>query len=121
MGRKKSRRALRASKQVKSSEASDCHEGKRLDDLLTKIRKSIELANLSKGELPHQIWIKQHFAVGVNDVTRVLERMPPGDSQVDSTLECSSSSDRVRRRAPLVPLQVTFNYLKTQKIFIFKM
>ncbi|KAJ4956356.1 hypothetical protein NE237_013139 [Protea cynaroides] len=37
--------------------------------------KVIELEKLSKGALPEKIWIKQQFSIGVNDVTRVLERM----------------------------------------------
>ncbi|KAM7277174.1 hypothetical protein ACFE04_019040 [Oxalis oulophora] len=39
----------------------------------------IELAKCADGNslLPDKFFIKQQFAVGVNDVTRVLERMPP--------------------------------------------
>jgi hypothetical protein len=48
-------------------------------------------------------------AIGVNDVTRVLERMPAAAAATHST-DSSSEAQTVpgRRRAPLVPLQVTF-------------
>ncbi|XVF80391.1 hypothetical protein PTKIN_Ptkin15bG0066800 [Pterospermum kingtungense] len=32
---------------------------------------------LAENSLPKKVWLKQQFAIGVNDVTRVLERMAP--------------------------------------------
>ncbi|OMO64136.1 Ribosomal protein L7Ae/L30e/S12e/Gadd45 [Corchorus capsularis] len=56
----------------------DCYEGERLVDVLNSIRRGIESARLLAGNsLPEKIWLKQQFAIGVNDVTRVLERMAP--------------------------------------------
>ncbi|KAL0306257.1 UNVERIFIED_CONTAM: hypothetical protein Sradi_6043000 [Sesamum radiatum] len=37
----------------------------------------IESARASDATLPLKFWIKQQFAVGVNEVTRAIERMPP--------------------------------------------
>ncbi|XP_072960114.1 uncharacterized protein [Typha angustifolia] len=97
---------LKAAQETKvstlSSTSSKSYEGDRLDDLLLKLGESIETAKASKGELPEKIWIKQQFAVGVNDVTRVLERMPQGNS---SGLPNEEPINSAMRRAPLVPLQ----------------
>ncbi|XP_064977155.1 uncharacterized protein LOC135619246 isoform X2 [Musa acuminata AAA Group] len=62
-------------------------------------RNSPKLTKLSKGELPEKIWIKQQFSVGVNDVTRVLERM------VEAETGCQSNEQPKNSKAPLVPLQ----------------
>ncbi|XP_020575745.1 uncharacterized protein LOC110021552 [Phalaenopsis equestris] len=106
MGRKKkSRRSLGTSKEVQEQEIVDAYEGQRLDGLLEVIWRSIELAKLARGELPDKIWIKQQFAVGVNDVTRLLERMPLGETARDAH-EISCSSNNSIRRSTLVPLQV---------------
>ncbi|TYI00223.1 hypothetical protein ES332_A11G118300v1 [Gossypium tomentosum] len=54
----------------------DCYEGKRLIHVLESIRRGIESARaLAGNSLPEKVWLKQQFAIGVNDVTRVLERM----------------------------------------------
>jgi hypothetical protein len=55
--------------------------------------------------------LQQQFAIGVNDVTRVLERMPAAAAAAATHSTDSSSEAQTvpgRRRAPLVPLQVTF-------------
>lgn len=64
----------------------------------------MEVARSSRGGLPEKIWMKQQFAIGVNDVTRVLERMPPAATHSG---HCSSEAltSTALRRAPLVPLQ----------------
>ncbi|RHN43669.1 putative 50S ribosomal protein L30e [Medicago truncatula] len=55
-----------------------CYEGKHLTNLLQSILRGVESArHLDGSSLPEKIWIKQQFAIGVNDVTRVLERMKP--------------------------------------------
>ncbi|KAG6644865.1 uncharacterized protein LOC122318736 isoform X1 [Carya illinoinensis] len=60
------------------SENQDCYEGERLASLLNSIRRETETARLLDGNsLPEKIWFKQQFSIGVNDVTRVLERMAP--------------------------------------------
>lgn len=82
----------------------NCYEGERLDDLLLKLRRSIEAAKQSKGNLPEKIWIKQQFAVGVNEVTRVLERMSEKEVGACSTGEITNKAIR-NRPAPLIPLQ----------------
>jgi hypothetical protein len=53
--------------------------------------------------------LQQQFAIGVNDVTRVLERMPHSVTASHS-IQRSSEAPTVssRRQAPLVPLQVNF-------------
>ncbi|XP_058732286.1 uncharacterized protein LOC131603862 [Vicia villosa] len=56
----------------------NCYEGEPLTNLLQSILRGIESArHLDGSSLPEKIWIKQQFAIGVNDVTRVLERMKP--------------------------------------------
>ncbi|XVE77394.1 hypothetical protein DITRI_Ditri13aG0059000 [Diplodiscus trichospermus] len=56
----------------------DCYEGERLVHVLKSIKRGIESARLLAGNsLPDKVWLKQQFAIGVNDVTRVLERMAP--------------------------------------------
>lgn len=101
--KKKSRRPLEASNKAHDQAIADIYNGQRLDDLLAKIWRSIELAKSSKGELPDKIWIKQQFAIGVNDVTRLLERMPQGDTVLDAhEISCPGKS---MRRSSSVSLQ----------------
>ncbi|KAK7344333.1 hypothetical protein VNO77_13809 [Canavalia gladiata] len=57
---------------------NNCYEGERLTNLLQSIQREIKSArHLDGSSLPEKIWLKQQFSVGVNDVTRVLERMKP--------------------------------------------
>ncbi|XP_022734150.1 uncharacterized protein LOC111287738 isoform X3 [Durio zibethinus] len=43
------------------------------------MNRGVESARaLAGNSLPEKVWLKQQFAIGVNDVTRVLERMAPG-------------------------------------------
>ena len=51
-------------------------EGDRLTRFLHSIRKQIESHRDSDKSLPEKLWLKRQFAVGVNEVTRILERMP---------------------------------------------
>ncbi|XP_021280334.1 uncharacterized protein LOC110413727 [Herrania umbratica] len=56
----------------------DCYEGERLVRVLKSIQRGVESARVLAGNsLPEKIWLKQQFAIGINDVTRVLERMAP--------------------------------------------
>ncbi|CAN1762454.1 hypothetical protein LINPERHAP1_LOCUS8377 [Linum perenne] len=54
-------------------------DGEPMAALLKSIRRGVESAKLENGgdSLPHKFWLKQQFAIGVNEVTRVLERMSP--------------------------------------------
>ncbi|XP_068663275.1 uncharacterized protein [Aristolochia californica] len=83
MAKKKSRKVLEASKlgsAVQENHSKTVHyEGERLAALLQRLLGEIETAKLKKGSLPEKIWIKQQFSIGVNDVTRILERMPPAE------------------------------------------
>ncbi|KAK6157652.1 hypothetical protein DH2020_011900 [Rehmannia glutinosa] len=54
-----------------------CFEGEKLSRFLKSIQREIESARAVDASLPQKFWIKQQFAVGVNEVTRSLERMPP--------------------------------------------
>ncbi|XP_047962983.1 uncharacterized protein LOC125207617 [Salvia hispanica] len=54
-----------------------CFEGETLARFLKSVQREIESARIVDETLPLKIWIKQQFAVGVNEVTRGLERMPP--------------------------------------------
>nr|AGT16319.1 ribonuclease P [Saccharum hybrid cultivar R570] len=105
----KKRKSLNPDNSLKDSEqvlASDFIRGDDLDDLLSKLVSSVESAKASRGGLPEKIWMKQQFAIGVNDVTRVLERMPHSVTASHST-QRSSEAPTVsgRPQAPLVPLQ----------------
>ncbi|KQK15025.1 hypothetical protein BRADI_1g20180v3 [Brachypodium distachyon] len=48
--------------------------------------------------------MKQQFSIGVNDVTRVLERMPAAAAS-HSGCSIEALTGKALRRAPLVPLQ----------------
>ncbi|VVB06952.1 unnamed protein product [Arabis nemorensis] len=55
---------------------SDYYEGERLIHLLGLIQRGIETSKLlNVNSLPEKIWLKQQIAIGINEVTRVLERM----------------------------------------------
>ncbi|PWA69217.1 50S ribosomal protein L30e-like protein [Artemisia annua] len=73
------------------------YEGESLLYLLNSIKREIKLARLKDESLPHKIWLKQQFSIGVNDVTRVLERMPPVIGSVIATPQnatfCSRNSE----------------------------
>eukprot|EP00252_Welwitschia_mirabilis_P012217 TRINITY_DN2712_c0_g1_i2.p1 TRINITY_DN2712_c0_g1~~TRINITY_DN2712_c0_g1_i2.p1 ORF type:complete len:189 (+),score=33.15 TRINITY_DN2712_c0_g1_i2:141-707(+) len=47
-----------------------------LDSVLDKLSAAIKAEEESRGDTRFNIWIKQRFSVGINDVTRSLERMP---------------------------------------------
>nr|KAJ0194872.1 hypothetical protein LSAT_V11C700384480 [Lactuca sativa] len=53
--------------------------------------RELKLARLSDESLPHKIWLKQQLSIGVNDVTRVLERMPPLHGSLSSPTESSNA------------------------------
>lgn len=54
-----------------------CYEGESLAQLLKLIKSEIDSARNLDNTLPEKVWIKQQFSVGVNEVTRALERMRP--------------------------------------------
>ncbi|KAJ3678274.1 hypothetical protein LUZ60_002077 [Juncus effusus] len=70
---------------------SICCEGDQLEALLIKLQRSLELAKASNGEISDKIWMKLQFAIGINDVTRVLERMTLPDS--NSNIKSNSNSN----------------------------
>ncbi|KAG9459974.1 hypothetical protein H6P81_004482 [Aristolochia fimbriata] len=80
MAKKKSRKVIEASKvgnAVNEEHSSRItYSGESLTILLKRLSGEIETAKLTSGPLPEKIRIKQQFSIGVNDVTRVLERMP---------------------------------------------
>ncbi|KAJ1425595.1 Ribosomal protein L7Ae/L30e/S12e/Gadd45 [Sesbania bispinosa] len=86
---------------------NNCYEGERLTNLLQSIRRGIESArHLDRSSLPEKIWLKQQFSIGVNDVTRVLERMKPfaeveGPAQLLPLIKSN-------HKAPCVKLQAVF-------------
>ncbi|KAL4018558.1 hypothetical protein IC575_022156 [Cucumis melo] len=67
---------------LQSKPYEDSYEGERLDELLLSIQREIKTARgLNAESLPEKFWLKKQFAIGVNEVTRALERMTPcGDS-----------------------------------------
>ncbi|KAK4372390.1 hypothetical protein RND71_007774 [Anisodus tanguticus] len=63
--------------------------------LTTPSRREIATARKSDIVLPEKIWYKQQFSVGVNEVTRVLERMPPTLANERSSLSAKLHSTRL--------------------------
>ncbi|XP_058083463.1 uncharacterized protein LOC131231320 [Magnolia sinica] len=105
MRKKKFQKNLESSKASSAPHellATHCYEGEGLAALLKRLEREVESAKLSKGTLPEKIWIKQQFSIGVNDITRVLERM--ASAEVESSAQ-ESTAVRSGRKAPLVPLQ----------------
>ncbi|KAL3819340.1 hypothetical protein ACJIZ3_005245 [Penstemon smallii] len=76
-----------------------CFEGETLAPFLKSIQREIESARALNTTLPPKFWLKQQFAVGVNEVTRVLERMPKIPPEEHFL------SNHVDSRAPCVHLQ----------------
>ncbi|RCV14181.1 hypothetical protein SETIT_2G405100v2 [Setaria italica] len=104
----KKRKSLKPTKSLRDAEevlTPDYIVGDALDDLLSKLVRSVEVAKASRGGLPEKIWMKKQFAIGVNDVTRVLERMPPAAAPDSAHSSSEAQTVSGRRRAPLVPLQ----------------
>ncbi|GMH18857.1 hypothetical protein Nepgr_020698 [Nepenthes gracilis] len=90
-------------KRISSKKDKDmvtCFEGEDLSRLLKSMEKEIEVERCSNKTLPNKLWIKQQFAVGVNEVTRALERMPP--STQTSNQRFSSCGFQIRLQAVLV-------------------
>ncbi|KAE9604422.1 putative 50S ribosomal protein L30e [Lupinus albus] len=82
----------------------NCYEGERLVNLLQLIQREIKSARkLDGSSLPEKIWLKQQFSIGVNDVTRVLERMKPCTAFGRSAQPLPSISSN--HKAPSVKLQ----------------
>ncbi|XP_015694788.1 uncharacterized protein LOC102703412 isoform X2 [Oryza brachyantha] len=119
MSKKKSKSQLPAVKAPlidgEQGVTSDYIGGDDLDDLLSKLTRSVEVAKASRGGLPEKIWMKRQFAIGVNDVTRVLERMPA--AAVTQSGPCSSEAQtgKAPLTAPSVSLQVPVLCLKDNK------
>ncbi|XP_050381442.1 uncharacterized protein LOC126798464 [Argentina anserina] len=85
----------------------DCYEGERLDRLLQSLQSKIESARLLDNSLPEKIWFKLQFAVGVNDVTRVLERMKLVTLPMEASLasECNAPATPPKAKAASNELQ----------------
>ncbi|XP_076890223.1 uncharacterized protein LOC143541230 [Bidens hawaiensis] len=77
------------------------YEGESLLRLLKSIQREIKSARLADQSLPHKIWLKQQFAIGVNDVTRVLERMPPVHGSISSSTQNAVYSSRNAKQPPI--------------------
>ncbi|KAM3358143.1 hypothetical protein P3S68_021074 [Capsicum galapagoense] len=73
-----------------------CYEGQVLDSLLAAIKREIATARNSNMALPEKFWFKQQFSVGVNEITRVLERMPPVPANDRSSLSLKMHSTRLQ-------------------------
>ncbi|KAH0725995.1 hypothetical protein KY284_001860 [Solanum tuberosum] len=73
-----------------------CYEGEILDRLLSAIKREIATARKSDISLPEKFWLKQQFSVGANEVTRVLERMPPIPANERSSLSLKMHSTRLQ-------------------------
>ncbi|XP_022862973.1 uncharacterized protein LOC111383131 isoform X2 [Olea europaea var. sylvestris] len=87
-------------------ESQFCFEGEDLARLRKSIQSQIESKGALNAALPDKFWLKQQFSIGVNEVTRVLERMPSnlGTESCSSDHLLKSSKSDVRK-APSVQLQ----------------
>ncbi|XP_039012155.1 uncharacterized protein LOC120141306 [Hibiscus syriacus] len=84
-----------------------CYEGEQLVNVLKSIQRGIESARVLAGNsLPEKVWLKQQFAIGVNDVTRVLERMP-----LITDEGCTTQSPCVRLQAILLAADCNSKWL----------
>ncbi|XP_027366455.1 uncharacterized protein LOC113872821 [Abrus precatorius] len=87
---------------------NNCYEGERLTNMLQSIRREIKSTRQLDGtSLPEKIWLKQQFAIGVNDVTRVLEHMKPCSEWEKSTqlvplIKSNNKASSVKLQAVLV-------------------
>ncbi|XP_076947983.1 uncharacterized protein LOC143620093 [Bidens hawaiensis] len=77
------------------------YEGESLLHLLNSIQREIRSARLADQSLPHKIWLKQQFSIGVNDVTRVLERMPPVHGFISSSPQNAVYRSRNAKQPPI--------------------
>ncbi|KAJ4727925.1 putative Ribosomal protein L7Ae/L30e/S12e/Gadd45 family protein [Melia azedarach] len=105
-GKKASKKLVDVSKPPSSvPQEPECYEGERLARLLKLIQREIRSARISDGDsLPEKIWFKQQFSIGVNEVTRVLERMAPIANVEISHRQCHVFRDNSKGRS--VELQV---------------
>ncbi|KAL3643071.1 hypothetical protein CASFOL_013886 [Castilleja foliolosa] len=105
LNKKKSGAAAALSNSVhnRPPQAQLCFEGETLARFLKSIRREIESARVVDAALPLKFWIKQQFAVGVNEVTRALERML-GRTEISSDELLPTNGDD-SRKAPCVKLQ----------------
>ncbi|KDP28344.1 hypothetical protein JCGZ_14115 [Jatropha curcas] len=113
MGNKNKNRASKsttdASKSSLVPQDQDCYEGERLARLLKLINREVESVKLlERNSLPEKFWFKQQFAIGVNEVTRALERMLP-TAEIDGSHQkpLPHTVATHRRKPPAVPLQVS--------------
>ncbi|XP_012083012.1 uncharacterized protein LOC105642706 [Jatropha curcas] len=111
MGNKNKNRASKsttdASKSSLVPQDQDCYEGERLARLLKLINREVESVKLlERNSLPEKFWFKQQFAIGVNEVTRALERMLP-TAEIDGSHQkpLPHTVATHRRKPPAVPLQ----------------
>ncbi|KAL4286747.1 hypothetical protein HN51_054505 [Arachis hypogaea] len=101
----------------KASTENNCYEGEQLASLLQSTKRGIELARCTDGNsLPEKIWLKQQFSIGVNDVTRVLERMRPctelgKSAQLPPLISSTHRSPLVKLQAVLVASDTKPNWL----------
>lgn len=68
-----------------------CFEGESLACFLKSVQREIKSARAVDETLPLKFWIKQQFAVGVNEVTRGLERMPLSREQFGTNVDDTES------------------------------
>ncbi|GAA0146616.1 hypothetical protein LIER_36350 [Lithospermum erythrorhizon] len=88
------------SSSVPAQTQQNCYEGERLASLLKSIRREMESVMRSdRVILPEKLCLKKQFSIGVNEVTRVLERMNPL-SHTDDTKD-----DDNLNKAPSIKLQ----------------
>ncbi|CBI37056.3 hypothetical protein VitviT2T_009714 [Vitis vinifera] len=90
------------------SQQQSCYEGERLLTMLKSLQREIELAKLSNRVLPEKIWFKQQFSIGVNEVTRVLERMTP----------CSEMGGESAQQPLANPSELQLPSVRLQAVFV---
>ncbi|CAO2828145.1 unnamed protein product [Amaranthus hypochondriacus] len=90
----------------------NCLEGDSLSRFLHPLQREITLELQSNKTFPEKLWFKQNFSVGVNEVTRLLERMAPSSDNTFNAIQGGSSITIVNEsrvcppRSSLTKLQV---------------
>ncbi|KAK9070831.1 hypothetical protein SSX86_011233 [Deinandra increscens subsp. villosa] len=77
------------------------YEGESLLHLLNSIQREMKSVRLAGESLPYKIWLKQQFSIGVNEVTRVLERMTPVHGSITAPQQNGTYFGRNAKQPPL--------------------
>ncbi|CAN6467051.1 unnamed protein product [Victoria cruziana] len=98
MGKKRKFQSSPAASSIRGVTGTDMDtcciiEGEQLSSFLELLQREIESGMLSRGAAPEKIWMKQQFCIGVNDTTRVLERMRRAEDIAEGSVSSESQKE----------------------------